>query len=163
MKPALLIIDMQQGLLTSPHAQAKIPGACEVINYVADLFRKAGRPVVIVQDLESGGSEDSPDFAVIPEIRIDETDLRITKEWSNAFWKTNLEQILREQDTDFVIACGFAAEYCVTFSFNGARERGFKAAILQHGIIGEHPDAVAGVIRDRNIISYPVIEAVLKN
>lgn len=163
MKPALLIIDMQQGLLTSPHAQAEIPGVCNMINYVGDLFRKAGRPVVIVQDLESGGSEDSPDFAVIPEIRIAETDLRITKEWSNAFWKTNLEQILREQDTDFVIACGFAAEYCVTFSFNGARERGFKAAILQHGIIGEHPDAVAGVIRDRNIISYPVIEAVLKN
>lgn len=161
MKPALLIIDMQKGLLTDPRLQSELSVASEYINAVADLFRDTGRPVVVVQDTEMG--EHSPGFEVTPEIRLDDSDLRISKEWNNAFWKTDLEQLLRDKETNFVVVCGFAAEHCVTFTFNGARERGFGAAILQKGILGEHPDAVSGVYRDRSLISYAVIHALLKN
>ncbi|CAM4407803.1 isochorismatase family protein [Paenibacillus phoenicis] len=160
MKPALLIIDMQQVFLNHPRIQSEIPGVCEYINAVADLFREAGRPVVVVQDQDGGVG--TPGYEVIPEVKILESDLRISKAWSNSFWKTNLEELLREHDTDFVVVCGFAAEYCVTFTFNGAVERGFGAAILQKGILGEHPDSVAAVYRDRSLISYSVIRALLK-
>ncbi|GJM68011.1 hypothetical protein HMSSN036_02270 [Paenibacillus macerans] len=122
MKPALLIIDMQKGLLTDPRLQSELSVASEYINAVADLFRDTGRPVVVVQDTEMG--EHSPGFEVTPEIRLADSDLRISKEWNNAFWKTDLEQLLRDKETDFVVVCGFAAEHCVTFTFNGARERG---------------------------------------
>lgn len=160
MKPALLIIDMQQAFLNRPRFQNEIPEACEYMNAVADLFREAGRPVVVVQDQDGG--EGTPGYEVIPEVKLDESDIRISKAWSNSFWKTDLEQLLRERDTDFVVVCGFAAEYCVTFTFNGAVERGFGAAILQKGILGEHPDSVAAVYRDRSLISYSVIRAILK-
>lgn len=56
---------------------------------------------------------------------------------------------------------GFAAEYCVTFTANGAVERGFHAAILQRGIISTKTDAIHFIYRDRHVISYPVIEFML--
>ncbi|GIP50615.1 hypothetical protein J53TS2_42060 [Paenibacillus sp. J53TS2] len=161
MKPALLIIDMQQAFLNHPRIQSEVAGACEYINAVADMFREAGRPVVVVQDKDGG--EGTPGYEVIPEVKLAESDLRISKAWNNSFWKTDLEQLLREQGTDFVVVCGFAAEHCVTFTFNGAVERGFGAAILQKGILGEHPDSVAAVYRDRSLISYSVIRAILKH
>lgn len=60
-----------------------------------------------------------------------------------------------------VIVAGFAAEHCVTFTFNGARERGFKAAVLHNGVVSENPDAVNEIYRDRPTVSYPVIEFML--
>ena len=62
---------------------------------------------------------------------------------------------------DFVVVAGYAAEYCVLFTYNGARERGFKTAMLQGGIVSSKPDAITGAYRDRNLISYPVIEAMV--
>lgn len=44
--------------------------------------------------------------------------------------------MLRERGVEFVIVSGFAAEYCVLFTLNGAEERGFGASLLQHGISG---------------------------
>ncbi|WP_410768685.1 cysteine hydrolase family protein [Fontibacillus sp. BL9] len=160
MKPALLIIDLQTGFVSGPRRRGEIEGACEYINATSELFRNAGLPVVIVQDTECG--RESEGFELIPEIDVQESDLRVEKEWSNSFWKTPLEELLLEQGVDFVVVCGFAAEHCVTFTYNGARERGFGAAILQNGILGEHPNAVRSVTEARPLISYSVIASMLK-
>lgn len=162
MKPALLIIDMQLGYLTAPRARGEIEEACEYINATAELFRKAGLPIVIIQDVDVEGGKQSEGFKVIPEIVLTGDELKIEKEFSNSFWQTPLEPLLKEQGADFIVACGFAAEHCVTFTYNGARERGFGAAILQKGILGEHPNAVPSVYETRPLISYPVIASMLK-
>lgn len=162
MKPALLIIDMQLGFLAAPRARGEVEGACEYINASAELFRTAGLPVVIVQDVEVEGGKQSEGFNVIPEIIMTGSELNVEKEYSNSFWQTPLEQMLKEQGVDFVVACGFAAEHCVTFTYNGARERGFGAAMLQNGILGEHPRAVQAVYETRPLISYSVIASMLK-
>ena len=133
--------------------------ACEYINYVSKLLREKGQVVVHIQDVE-GSSEDTDPAArnVIPEITVDPKDIRITKEYSNAFWQTDLEQVLRDQGVGFVIVAGFSAEYCVTFTTNGAVERGFKAVILQRGIVSEKADAIQSIYRDRHVVSYQAIE-----
>jgi nicotinamidase-related amidase len=100
-------------------------------------------------------------FNVIPEIQIMDGDLRVTKEYSNAFWKTDLEKILLEQGVDLLILSGYAAEHCVLFTYNGAMERGFKPVILQQGILSSHSDTITATYRDRKLISYPVIEALV--
>ncbi|XMB25311.1 cysteine hydrolase family protein [Paenibacillus sp. BR2-3] len=82
----------------------------------------------------------------------------MTKEHSNAFWKTELEQILLNQGIELVIIAGFATEHCVLFTYNGAIERGFKPVILQQGILSTESDVILSTYRDRNVVSYPVIE-----
>lgn len=163
MNPALLIIDLQEGHIPGPRKRGEVEEVCMYINYVSGLFRDAGKPVVVIQDIEVEGGIDSEDFAVIPEIELTGGELILHKEWSNAFWKTNLEDILRQEGVDFVIVCGFAAEHCVTFTYNGAKERGFGAAYLQNGLLGEHPNAVQAVTEVRPLISYPVIASILKS
>ncbi|MCM3038732.1 cysteine hydrolase [Paenibacillus motobuensis] len=85
----------------------------------------------------------------------------LTKENTNAFWKTELEQLLRDQGIEFLIIAGNAAEHCVLFTYNGALERGFNTVILQNGILSTHNDVITSTYRDRNIISYPVINYLL--
>ncbi|MFB7140669.1 cysteine hydrolase family protein [Gottfriedia sp. NPDC056225] len=157
MKIALLIIDMQKIFLEDKKEQLNVEGACEYINYVAESIRSNKHLVIHVQDVEGADEINSESLAIIPEINVDQQDICIRKEQSNAFWNTELESILIENDIKLVIVAGFAAEHCVLFTYNGAIERGFKAVILQNGILSTKSDIITQTYRDRNIISYNVL------
>ncbi|QKE72805.1 isochorismatase family protein [Arthrobacter citreus] len=157
MKIALLIIDMQKIFLEDKKEQLNVEAACEYINYVAESIRSNKHLVIHVQDVEGADEINSESLAIIPEINVDQQDICIRKEQSNAFWNTELESILIENDVKLVIVAGFAAEHCVLFTYNGAIERGFKAVILQNGILSTKSDIITQTYRDRNIISYNVL------
>jgi nicotinamidase-related amidase len=159
MKIGFLIVDMQKIFLHDHLEKLDVRTTCEYINHVSGLMRGKDHTVIHIQDME-GSNEDTDPVAreIISGITVGPKDILITKEYSNAFWKTDLEQVLRSHGVEFVVVAGFAAEYCVTFTANGAIERGFQAAILQRGIVCTKPDAINSIYRDRHVISYPVIE-----
>ncbi|WP_238653129.1 cysteine hydrolase family protein [Paenibacillus piscarius] len=161
MKIGLLIIDLQE-VHVSEVEQKEIDRACEYINYVAGLLRAKGHPVIHIQDIEGMQPEEEGKFAIIPGVEIHETDLNVKKEYSNAFWKTDLEKLVREQGIDLLVLSGYAAEHCVLFTYNGAAERGIKAVLLQNGILSSHQDVITAAYRDRNLISHPVIKALVQ-
>lgn len=157
MKIGFLIIDMQTIHLQDLEKKI-IDRACEYINYVSDLLRSKDHVVIHIQDIEGINESNRDLFNTVPEIKIKDKDLIMTKENSNSFWKTELEQILLNQSIEFIIIAGFAAEHCVLFTYNGAIERGFKPVILQNGILSTHSDVITSTYRDRNLISHPVIK-----
>ncbi|MNZ48369.1 N-carbamoylsarcosine amidase [compost metagenome] len=165
MRLGFLIIDMQKIYLHDQVEKKAIDQACEYINYVAESLRSNGHLIVHIQDIEGMEQQeaDTDLYHFISEIQMDEGDVVIKKEYSNAFWKTDLEQLLRNHAVDLVIISGFAAEHCVLFTYNGAIERGFKPVILQKGILSTHFDAITSAYRDRNLISYPVIDSLVSN
>jgi len=156
-KIALLIVDMQRLFLENNMEKFDVARACEYMNHVADQLRTHGHCVVHIQDVEDATDDNAALLDFIPEIHVDAHDLHVKKVHSNAFWQTELEQILRTQGVGMVIVAGFAAEQCVLFTYNGAIERGFKTVMLQKGIVSL-PDIIAMTTRDRHMISYPVIE-----
>ncbi|RAP75858.1 cysteine hydrolase family protein [Paenibacillus montanisoli] len=156
MRVGFLIIDMQAVYLEDLDKKV-IEHACAYINHVSGLIRDKGHVVIHIQDVEGMLESNRESFGIIPEVRIDESDLKVSKESSNAFWQTELEQILLEQNVELVIIAGFAAEHCVLFTYNGAIERGFKAVLLQNGILSTHADIIASTYRDRNLISHTAI------
>jgi nicotinamidase-related amidase len=159
MKIGFLIVDMQNIFLHDHMVKLDVGATCEYINHVSGLMRGKDHTVIHIQDMEESNEDTDPEAReIIKEITVGPKDIRITKEYSNAFWKTDLEQDLRNHGVGFVVVAGFAAEYCVTFTTNGAVERGFQAAILQRGIVSTKPDAINSIYRDRHVISYPVIE-----
>lgn len=162
MKIGLLIVDMQSIFLQEQMEKLNVGRACEYINFVADLLRSNNHFVIHIQDIEGLEESNADLFNIIPEIKVDQNDIRITKENSNAFWNTELAQILMNNDIGLVVVAGFAAEQCVLFTYNGAIERGNKTVILQNGIISTQSDVINLTYRDRNIISYPVIEYLVK-
>jgi nicotinamidase-related amidase len=162
-KIGLLIVDMQQTFINEGFDKQQVGEACAYINHVSGLMRASEQTVIHIQDMEGAGEDADPEArAIIPQVNIGPDDIRVEKEHSNAFWKTDLEQILRGQGVGFVVVCGLAAEHCITFTFNGAVERGFQAAILQKGILSMKPDAISAIYRDRHIVSYPAIDFMTK-
>jgi len=154
---ALLIIDMQVGFVGGDRRKEEASVASEYINYAANLVRRSGNLVVHVQDGDVEGGRESANYDVVPTIDRAPEDLYLHKQWSNAFWNTELESMLRERGVRHVIVSGFAAEHCVLFTYNGAAERGFRPAVLQHGVVGERAGAAEALQRDRAVISCAVI------
>ncbi len=114
----------------------------------------------MIRDIE-GGNDDS--FQNVEELITQDSDIEVLKEFSNSFWKTDLEKILKEKNVDFVVLCGNAAEYCVLATYNGAMERCFGASMLQHGIFACHSSGLLDIYNNRSLISYEVISYLLRD
>ncbi len=72
-----------------------------------------------------------------------------------------MQEIVHEHDLDLLVLCGQAAEHCVVFTYNGARDRGHTAVILQNAVLSRNPGRVEALMVDRNVISYPDIETIV--
>ncbi|GKU77445.1 cysteine hydrolase family protein [Paenibacillus sp. L3-i20] len=162
MKIGFLIIDLQTIHVQDRVDKTEINKACQYINYVSKLLRTKEHVVVHIQDIEGMNDATKDKYNIIPEVHIADTDLKVSKKFSNAFWQTELEQLLKSHGVELLIISGFAAEYCVLFTYNGATERGFKPVLLQNGFLSINSDMIASTYRDRNVISYPAIEYLLK-
>ncbi|MEJ8303982.1 isochorismatase family cysteine hydrolase [Saccharibacillus sacchari] len=162
MKIAFLIIDVQTEHVRDvpPH---KIDKASEYINYVSGLLRSAGHPIIHIRDIEGMTEETADRYDIIESIVVDPSDLTVTKEYSNAFWKTNLDEVLVQHGVEKLILAGYAAEHCVLFTYNGAIERGYSPVLLQNGLLSRHDDTIAAASRDRNLISYTAVEWLAQN
>lgn len=156
-KVALLIIDMQKGCKEETPYKDAFNEAVMYINEISGYFRKKEYPVVIVKDL-SVGEVGSDRFEFIDEIDTLDNDIVVHKNFNNAFWETELDNILREKDIEAVIISGFAAEYCVLFTYGGAVERGYETFLLQNGIAGMDLDEIKKIQLLRPVISYKAIE-----
>lgn len=160
-KVALLIIDVQKGLREETTCKETFDQAIMYINEVSPYFRAHELPVVIVQDLHVG-SPNSEEFQCVDGLIVDDLDYRIQKKYNNAFWDTELDELLKGEDVDAVVVCGFAAENCVLFSYNGALERGYDSFLLQKGIAGYDEQEIKNIQLIRSVISYDAIEYLLK-
>lgn len=160
MNIALLIVDVQKAFIGHRKGEKEYHNIFEYINETAALFRKAGKPVITVRDIEEGNDGN---FQNVEELAVQDSDIEVLKEFSNSFWKTNLEEILKGKNVDFVVLCGNAAEYCVLATYNGAIERGFGATMLQHGIFACHPSGLIDIYNNRSLISFEVISYMLSN
>ncbi|WMJ77455.1 MULTISPECIES: cysteine hydrolase family protein [unclassified Sedimentibacter] len=160
-KTAFLIVDMQKNCKEETSCKASFERAVEYINEISQYFRKKKYPVVIIQDLESGGPE-TDGFKCVDELIISDDDFFVHKSFNNAFWKTELDAILKNEGVDCVVISGFAAEYCVLFTYNGAIERGYNAFLLQKGIAGFNDDEIKHIQLLRSVVSYDSLEYFLK-
>lgn len=162
MKSAFLIIDMQKECREFCKCQREFDDAVEYINESARLFREKGLPVVKVLDIEVGKGPGSEEFEFVDSINVDESDVIVHKEYNNAFFKTELNDRLQELGVEFVVISGFAAEYCVLFSYNGAKEMGYGVSLLQNGIIGVEYEEGKRMQLLRPVVSIEALEYFLK-
>jgi len=98
----------------------------------------------------------------VDDLIVSDSDFFVQKSFSNAFWETELDSILKREGVDCVVISGFAAEYCVLFTYNGAVERGYNAFLLQNGIAGFSDDEIRRIQLLRSVVSYDALEYFLK-
>lgn len=159
MKCALLIIDVQKAFIGHQQGTLFYENVIAHINATSLLFRQSDLPVFVIRDLEEG---DGDEYQNVTELDVHNTDITINKYFNNSFWQTTLEQDLKDKGIDTVILCGNALEFCVTATYFGALERGFKAMLLQQGLFAVEPKSLDQLYTTRPLLSYTALQAFVK-
>jgi len=139
---SLVVIDMQNyfasesGRSFLPASRAILPNILSLV----DAFRKSGRSVIFTQhghasksDLGILGSfwgdyikKGEDDWNIIKELEPDSGDLRIFKTRYDAFYGTDLEKILRKNNSSQVIITGVMTHLCCETTARSAFVRDFE-------------------------------------
>ena len=157
---ALLVIDMQKAFVEDKQNEINYETALWVINHTTKLFRTNDKPVIMIRDIEDGNG---PEYGYIEALDVENSDIHVTKVFNNSFWKTNLEKILKEKNIDTVVIAGNALEHCVTATYFGAKERGFRVLLLQQGIVADLPESLKKLYDVRPLVSYSALAAMFKS
>ncbi|HOJ93344.1 MAG TPA: isochorismatase family cysteine hydrolase [Dictyoglomaceae bacterium] len=141
MRYALIIIDMVVDFVTgkfgNPYAQKIVPNIKELINSAHHL----NIPIIYLRDAHTPGDkelevwgehamEGEKGSEIIPELSPEEKDYVIKKKVYSGFYKTELEELLRELNVDTVVLTGTSTHICVIHNSADAFFRGFNVIVV---------------------------------
>ena len=139
-KTALVVIDLQKGISKFPTLH---PVSDVVANTrrLADAFRRAELPVVLVNVMSSAQGKDlpqnrvevrfqmptDPDFGeLLPELDAKPTDIFITKRQPNAFYGTELDLQFRRRQVTGIVLTGISTSAGVASTARAAHELSYN-------------------------------------
>jgi nicotinamidase-related amidase len=137
-KTALIVIDLQKGIVALPTAHPA-QGVVRQAAVLADAFRRRALPVVLVNvdGVAPGRTEQArrfqdfpPDWTeLVPELDAQPQDHRVTKRTWGAFSQTDLEAHLRGLGVTQVVIAGVATSAGAESTARQAHELGFNVAL----------------------------------
>ena len=135
-RPALVVIDVQNRWLPMMAEKGK-DSSLSLINAFMKFFRYHGYPVIVVYHTtpERGPAPGSEEFNYPASIEIAEGDLKITKNFSNAFKKTGLNKILQERKCNTLFLCGLSAVGCVLATYFGAQDLDYRVFMIKDALL----------------------------
>jgi nicotinamidase-related amidase len=153
---AVVLIDLQQGIMGYPTAPYAISSVIGVAADLAGRFRSRGATIVYVRvDLanmiqltvdQSHGDPNGPPpppaaSEIVPEAGRQPDDLLITKHHWDAFGGTELEQMLRQRGIRTIVLCGVATHIGVESTARSAASRGFDVVLAEDATTSTSADA----------------------
>ncbi|MGC9992230.1 MAG: isochorismatase family protein [Candidatus Cybelea sp.] len=156
-KTALVVIDMQKGILAMPTIQPAAGVLANVVQLV-DAFREKQRPVVLVHvgwgpdradalasRNQSGRSVPNPPpdfFEYAGELRADGSrDILIHKRQWGAFYGTDLDLQLRRRRITNIVLCGISTSIGVESTARDAWERAYNLTFVSDAMTDSDADA----------------------
>jgi nicotinamidase-related amidase len=145
-KTALVIIDLQKGIVGMPAAPYSAADVVEKSARLAKAFREKKAPVVYVRvdmanvlnlpvdaPMRPPGTPPPPAAAMelVPEAGFQDGDILITKRHWGAFAGTELEQILRKRGVDTVVLTGISTNIGVESTARQGTGLGFAFVIAE--------------------------------
>lgn len=133
---ALLILDMQVGLVHGPDQPWRCAELLATLNALMDKARADGAPIFLARHIGSPGSPiepGSPLTLIAPELQLSGSEVLFEKHRPNAFEKTDLASQLRACGATGVVIAGMKTQYCVDSTCRAARDLGFDAVLIADG------------------------------
>ena len=128
---ALLVIDVQQGLFHKSHPIYKAGELLSNIISLVERAHQAGVPVFYIQHADSGdlalGTEG---WKLHLRLQPQPEDILLSKQKSNSFEGTNLDEILKSKDIDRLVITGLVTHGCVKNGCLGAKQLGYKVTLV---------------------------------
>lgn len=135
--PALVVIDVQQGLDDPTWGQRNNPQAERNMASLLQLWREGDRPIVHIQHLSvlphSPLRPGQPGCDFKPEVQPLEHEPIFQKNVNSAFIGTSLESYLREQQIHALVMVGLTTDHCVSTSARMAGNLGFQVFVVADG------------------------------
>lgn len=150
---ALLILDVQVGLVHGPEKPWRCDELLETLNALMAKARSAGAPIFLARHIGPAGSpieQGSPLTLVAPELTLLGEEVVFDKHRPNAFEMTNLADGLRACGAAGVVVTGMKTQYCVDSTCRAARDLGFDAVLIADG----HTCSDTPVMSAENIIAH---------
>ena len=126
-KTALLVIDVQNGVVREAHARDA------VVANVGSLVEKARRervPVVWVQHSDRGLARGSDNWQIVPELTPREAEPLVEKNYGDSFEDTTLETVLSSLGVGRLVVVGAQTDMCVRSTLHGAFVRGYDTTLV---------------------------------
>jgi nicotinamidase-related amidase len=130
---ALIIIDMQIGLFTEASPRFDAVNVIDRINKLSKIFSSNNDKVIFIQHNGLKGDIFEPDtegWKFLPEIVRHEGDIVVHKTICDAFFKTELDPFLRNNNINEIIITGCATDFCVDTTIRSAVSKNYNVTVV---------------------------------
>lgn len=133
---ALLVIDMQAGLFSSPTKRHDAEGVVERINILIGAVRTSRGRIIFIQHNGPAGDAlepGAPGWDLLPALDREASDMVIRKEACDAFYRTSLLAALRSLGVERLIVTGCCTDFCVDTTIRSAASKDFQIIVAADG------------------------------
>lgn len=126
-KTALLVVDVQQGVVAGAHDRDAVVGR---IRSLVDRARSEDVDVVWVQHADEGLPRDSDEWQYVEELEIGDDEPVVHKNYGDSFEDTDLEQVLADRGVGRLVVTGAQTDMCIRSTLHGALTRGYDVTLV---------------------------------
>jgi nicotinamidase-related amidase len=124
---ALLVIDVQNGIVAGNYDRDTVVAN---IGTLVDKARDGGVPVVWVQHSDEGVAHGSDEWRIVAELKPDDAEPLVEKNYGDSFEDTNLEGVLSDLAVGRLVVAGAQTDMCIRSTLHGALVRGYDATLV---------------------------------
>jgi nicotinamidase-related amidase len=124
---ALLVVDVQNGVVDGAVRRDDVVAN---IAGLVDRARQAQVPVVWVQHSDDGLPRGSNEWGIVPELKPDDTEPLVEKNYGDSFEDTSLESVLSGLQVGRLLVTGAQTDACIRSTLHGALVRGYDATLV---------------------------------
>ena len=124
---ALMVIDMQRGVVTDAHEVDRVIGN---INMLVERARGARVPVIWVQHSDDELTQGSDSWQYVDELQRADGEPLVHKQYGDSFEETDLESILADRQVGHLVVTGAQTDACIRSTLHGALARGYDATLV---------------------------------
>jgi nicotinamidase-related amidase len=161
-RSALAIVDMQEFFFRKPERRKNLKSVIENINQLIDFFEAQHLPIVhVITCYKADGSdwdlkmkitgepeliENSPETAILPDIKVSPAHLVLKKTRYSSFFKTNFADLLKANSIQRLMVVGGYTHYCVNATIFDAYAYDIVPGMITDAVISHLPDEAAVMI-----------------
>ena len=149
---ALFVIDMQKGSFKN----VKRFNANKVIrniNTLAQKFRENGHVVIFIQhdgSMQGDFLPNTEDWEIIDKLVVAKSDVKFSKTANDAFYQTDLNRFLQDQNINNIYITGCATDYCVNATIHSALTKDYSITVVGDG----HTTADRPMVKAKKLVRF---------
>lgn len=135
MKKALLVIDVQNDYFPNGKFELYKANKCLInIQKLVESFRSNHEKVIFVQHISSKDGvffvPGTTGVELHKDLNVKEKDIIVRKNYPNSFLKTNLKELLDNENIEELYVCGMMTHMCVDTTVRAAFDLGYKVKLF---------------------------------